>query len=168
MLSAKQASKFDIIHNHRMSFLPYAELIATPVLTTLHGGGLSEAEKIRNKFLKKVYYVAISKYSAKIAKKNNFNIIDTIYNGINLKNFSFNPRPKKYLSWLGRLDPEKGAHIAIKVAKKSNQNLKLAGIINDEKRKKYWKKEILEFERQAKERAKLLEKLKKEKNLKNR
>lgn len=54
----------------------------------------------------------------------------TIYNGIDLENYDYNPHPSGgYLVFLGRFDNIKGAHTAIEVAKASKKQLKLAGTI---------------------------------------
>lgn len=69
----------------------------------------------------------------------------TIYNGIDLEHYRCNPNPQgKYLLFLGRLDPVKGAHTAIEVAKSTNQQLKLAGTIEPpfEKNFEYFKQVI--------------------------
>ena len=54
----------------------------------------------------------------------------TIYPCIDPKHYSYNPSPQgRYLLFLGRLDPIKGAHTAIDIAKSTNKQLKLAGNI---------------------------------------
>jgi len=53
----------------------------------------------------------------------------TVYNGVNLENYAFSPHvdDDAPLMFLGRLESIKGPHLAIEVAKRTNQKLILAG-----------------------------------------
>ena len=53
----------------------------------------------------------------------------TVYNGIRLNDFPFEPDKDGYLLFAGRLSPEKGPAEAIEVAKKTGRRLILAGLI---------------------------------------
>ena len=70
--------------------------------------------------------------------------ITTIYNGVNLANYSFNPSvtADAALVFLGRIEKIKGIHLAIELAKKSGKKLIIAGNIPKAGRK-YFKNEIL-------------------------
>jgi len=57
----------------------------------------------------------------------NLNWVGTVYNGIDIKKFKFNPRPEDYWVAAGRFVPEKGIDLAIKIARKAKIKLKLAG-----------------------------------------
>jgi glycosyltransferase involved in cell wall biosynthesis len=74
--------------------------------------------------------VAISE-SARDQEKLPLNVIDVVYNGIDMSQF---PAPSKrrddYLAWLGRFVPEKGPHLAIEAAKREKIPLVLAGTID--------------------------------------
>ena len=50
----------------------------------------------------------------------------TIYHGIDIEAYAFNPRPGKYLAYLGRISPEKGLDTAIRVARRTGLPLKIA------------------------------------------
>lgn len=62
-----------------------------------------------------------------------------VYNGMRMEDYTFKKKKQKYLLFLGRLIKEKGVHLAIKVAKKTNRKLIIAGTLND---KKYYKAKI--------------------------
>jgi glycosyltransferase involved in cell wall biosynthesis len=51
----------------------------------------------------------------------------TIHHGIDLSSYRLQTRKQNYLSFLGRIAPIKGTHIAIEIAKKSGIPLKIAG-----------------------------------------
>ena len=53
----------------------------------------------------------------------------TIHHGIDLTSYRLQTRKQSYLSFLGRIAPIKGTHVAIEVAKKSGIPLKIAGEI---------------------------------------
>jgi glycosyltransferase involved in cell wall biosynthesis len=53
--------------------------------------------------------------------------VQTIHHGINISQYQFSEKKKPYLSFLGRIVPVKGLHLAIEVAKKTGIPLKIAG-----------------------------------------
>jgi len=57
-----------------------------------------------------------------------------IYNAVPTKKIVFHERPAddKYVAYLGRINHDKGADIAIRVAKHANMRLKIGGTVNDE------------------------------------
>jgi len=59
------------------------------------------------------------------------NWITTILHGIDIESFKFNPGPGRYLAFLGRFSPEKGAHWAIDIARKTGIPLIMAAKIDD-------------------------------------
>lgn len=122
----RMAGEFDIIHNH-MDFLAYpvARLItATPTLTTLHGRmDIPEWEPIYRRFTD-LPFVSIS--DAQRAPMPWANWAATVHHGIDLDEFTFEPRAGGYLAFLGRICPEKGVDTAIKVARRVGMPLKIA------------------------------------------
>lgn len=136
-----RASDFDLIHNHMNCYpLVFTSLIKTPVVTTLHGSALLE-EYTHPLYLrfKDLPYVSIS--NAEREGLPQLNYVATVYNGINLRQFTFQPKHGKYLLFLGRISVEKGTHLAIEVAKRTGLPLKIAAIIPPEEQE-YFKQEI--------------------------
>jgi glycosyltransferase involved in cell wall biosynthesis len=124
----EQASNFDIIHSN-YDFLPltYSKLIDTPIVTTIHGFTSNKILPVYKKYNENTYYVSISNSD----RSADLDYVDTVYNGINLNDFSFYPNHGKYLLFFSRFHPEKGAKEAIEIAKKFNMPLIMAGIIQD-------------------------------------
>jgi glycosyltransferase involved in cell wall biosynthesis len=54
------------------------------------------------------------------------NFVATIYHGVDLDEYTFNPRPGEYLAYLGRISPDKGLDAAIRIANRSGLPLKVA------------------------------------------
>ncbi len=120
----------DIIHNHiGWRFLPFAFLFSCPVVTTLHGPlNIPYHQFFYGKF-GKLPFVSISNSQRKPFKKLNY--VATVYNGINIKEFDFNDKPKgDYFAFLARMSPEKGPREAIYAVKKAGYKLKMAAKID--------------------------------------
>ncbi|HJS55559.1 MAG TPA: glycosyltransferase family 4 protein [Chitinophagaceae bacterium] len=125
----ERASEFSIIHNH-FDFLPltYSRLIQPPVITTIHGFSSTQILPVFKKYNKHSYYVSISNSD----RHPELQYLDTVYNGIDEKQFEFGDGQGDYLLYFGRIHPDKGAHEAIRIAVQSNKRLILCGLIQDE------------------------------------
>lgn len=128
----KKAHNVDIIHNS-LNIHPvlYAELIKTPMITTLHGAA---SEKNNHKYyqhLEKRNYVSLSYAERKFYP--NLNYIDNVYNGVDFDRYREKSNKNLYVVFSGRIVQEKGILSAIKIAKKTKIPLKIAGVITDQK-----------------------------------
>lgn len=54
---------------------------------------------------------------------------ETVHNGVDTAQFSFNAKPGDYLLFSGRIVPEKGVAEAVQVARKTGQKLVIAGLV---------------------------------------
>lgn len=131
----EQASQFDLIHNN-FDFLPltYSRLIPVPMLTTVHGFSLDQFRLVYRKY-RNTYFVSISDAD----RDPYLPYVSTVYNGIRLDEFTFNPDPDDYLAFVGRIHPDKGVHLAIDLARRAGRRLVIAGIIQDQV---YFEREI--------------------------
>ena len=137
----ERAEEFDIIHSHVCCpALPYANLIKTPTVHTLHGIFTPDNEKMFQ-YAKHQPFVSIS--DAQRELRLGLNYVSTVYNGIDVNSYKFHPQPDNppYLAFLGRISPEKGTHLAISVAKQTGWHLKIAGKV-DVVDQKYFDQEI--------------------------
>ncbi|MGI5875782.1 MAG: glycosyltransferase family 4 protein [Dethiobacteria bacterium] len=124
----ESAGEFDLIHNN-FDFLPlsYSGLVNTPIVTTIHGFSSPRILPVYKKYNGRVFYVSISDAD----RSPELDYIATVYHGIDLENFTFNPEPGDYLLFFGRIHHDKGAREAIKIAERTGMKLILAGIIQD-------------------------------------
>lgn len=126
-----RAREFDIIHFHNgFTALPYADLLSTPSVHTLHNGFTRENREVYSQYAH-LNYLTIS--DAQRQRVRDLNVVRTVHNGIDLDDYPFVETPADdppYLAFLSRLSPEKGAHHAIEIAKRSGWTLKLAGKID--------------------------------------
>lgn len=122
------AHEFDLIHSH-YDFLPltYSRLVTTPLVTTIHGFSSPKILPVYHKY-DNSYFVSISDSD----RDPGLEYIATVYNGIDVSQFDFNNKPDDYLVFLGRIHADKGAHLAIELAKKTGHRLVIAGIIQDQ------------------------------------
>lgn len=126
----EKAGEFDIIHSHMgCAALPYADLVKTPTVHTLHGVFTPDNEKLFA-YARHQPFVSIS--DAQREPRLGLNCVATVYNGIDPARHQFYACPDHppYLAFLGRLSPEKGPHLAIEIAKRSGWRLKMAGKID--------------------------------------
>ncbi|MCD6232766.1 glycosyltransferase family 4 protein [bacterium] len=123
-----EEKKFDIIHIHPYRrAIQFAPLAKIPTVFTLHDPieGFSRYMLEKTKKQPNTYLVSISNAQRKPSP--NLNYAGTVYNGINLKNYHYNFKPKDYFLVAGRLCPEKGIDLAVQIARKTGINLKIAG-----------------------------------------
>lgn len=125
-----RANEFDIIHSHiDFQALPYANLVKTPTVHTLHGifAPLIEQMYVNHKHQN---FISISNSQRRMDL--GLNYVATVYNGVDPTTFIFHPKPDDppYLAFLGRISPEKGTHLAIEIAKRTGWHLKIAGKID--------------------------------------
>lgn len=121
----EQAGDFDIIHSH-FSLLSsfYTRLTQTPTIQSIHSPVSAAIRPLLVEY-KDNYYIAFSQ-----AQKHAFpelNWVGTIYHGVDMKTFTYNPKPEEYFLYLGRITEEKGVHFAIEAAKAAKVPLYIAG-----------------------------------------
>src|SRR5947207_5646712 len=124
----ERAEEFDLIHNS-FDFLPltYSGLVATPVLTTIHGFSSELIVPVFEKYNGRGYYVAISDAD----RHEHLDYVATIHHGIDLDGFELRQTPGDYLLFFGRIHPDKGTVEAIDVAERVGMPLTIAGIVQD-------------------------------------
>lgn len=149
MIDDAKKYKFDVIHCYHQShhFLPFLNLAKTPVVFTIHDP-MADPTNDKKKFIFKscnwrnlANYISIS--NSQRLNYPSLNYVKTIYNGIDLSLYKFNPTADDYFVFLGRICPEKGTDLAVRAAKKANVKLKVMG--PDWGGKDYWNKKIKPF-----------------------
>lgn len=137
-----EAGSFDVVHNHiGFQALAFADLVRTPVVTTLHNA--LEPEGVRKLYGQYAHlpYISISDYQRELWPELAY--AATIYHGIDLDRFDarFDTDEDGYLAFLGRMCPEKGADLAIQIAQTVGRKLVMAGKI-DEVEREYYESEV--------------------------
>ena len=125
-----RAHEFDLIHNH-LDWKPLTYALATtgpPLLTTVHGFSSPQILAAYYAGARRSFFCSISDSD----RDPGLEYLSTVYNGVNAAQFTFKDTPGDYLCFLGRFHPEKGAHLAIEIARRAGVRLKMAAIPQDE------------------------------------
>lgn len=122
----KAGNPFDLVHDESGSFWMHAEGTDAPVLATLHLPRSFYPAEAWQRVPANVSLNCVSLTQA-CTFQDVANLVATIPNGIDLEHYEFQETKSDHLLWLGRLCGEKGAHIALDVAKQANAKLILAG-----------------------------------------
>lgn len=132
--------QFDIIHQHvGWRVTPFERLLDTPTITTLHGPLTEPYVRRMFEHFPHQHYVTIS--DAQRTPSPGLNYAQTIYNGIDLGQFTFNERGGDYYAFLARMSPEKGSKEAILAAKAAGVRLKIGAKVDTNDRA-YYEQEI--------------------------
>lgn len=124
----ERADEFDLVHSH-YDFMPltYSRLVHTPLLTTVHGFSLEQFRLVYRAY-RETYFVSISDAD----RDPHLQYVRTVYNGIRLEEFTYNPTGGDYLAFVGRIHPDKGVHLAIDLALHAGCRLLIGGIVQDQ------------------------------------
>lgn len=123
----EQADRFDLIHNQAdFPAHGFSGLVATPMVTTIHGFSSDRILPMYQPYQDRVHYVAISDADRNPALR----YAATIHHGIVLDDFPFQPAPGGDLLFFGRIHPDKGASEAIAAARASGHGLDLLSLIH--------------------------------------
>lgn len=115
----------DIVHLQSAQGLVLSRFIKRPMVLTLHGPHEPKLSEFYS-FYPEVNYVSISDAQR---EEETMPRIRTIHHGIDLASYKFVEQKQQYLSFIGRIAPLKGTHLAIDVAKRTGIPLKIAGEI---------------------------------------
>ncbi|MEA2639372.1 MAG: hypothetical protein QOF51_766 [Chloroflexota bacterium] len=121
----KDASEYDVIHSH-LDYLtfPFARQSPTPFVHTLHGRlDLPELQGLYDEF-GDAPVVSISNSQRRPLPQANW--LRTVYNGIPVEQVPMGHGKGSYLTFVGRISPEKGVADAIDVALRAGIPLKIA------------------------------------------
>lgn len=117
--------KFDIIHSHFDTKTAYfAPLAFIPTISTMHSP-LDRISNILKHFKKTQYYVSISDAQRRAIP--DLNYIATIYHGLDISIYPYEGGGGDNMVFVGRILPEKGVHLAIKVSKELDKHLEILG-----------------------------------------
>src|ERR1019366_8114301 len=107
---------FDVVHDHSgFTAVAMAPRSPIPVVHTLHAPFNDDTRPFYARHGHKVRLVAISRFQLEHAPPG-VRIKDVVPNPIRVEDWPFREGKDEYLLWVGRFDPVKGAHRAIRVA----------------------------------------------------
>jgi glycosyltransferase involved in cell wall biosynthesis len=113
----------DIIHLNNAPGLVCSRFVDVPFVYTLHHATNAIVSAYYSRF-PNINYVAISDDQR---RREQLPKVRTIHHGIDLSQYRLQETKQPYLSFIGRIAPIKGTHLAIEIAKKAGIPLKIAG-----------------------------------------
>jgi glycosyltransferase involved in cell wall biosynthesis len=130
------AKDCDIIHVQSAQAITFSRFVNRPMVLTLHGPHEPKLSEYYAQY-PDVHYVSISdaqKQTESMPK------MRAIHHGIDVSLYRMVEQKQRYLSFIGRIAPLKGTHLAIDVAKRTGIPLKIAGDIQPANREYFEKK----------------------------
>ena len=125
--AARDGERFDVVHDHSgFTAVAMAHRLSTPVVHTLHASFNDETRPFYCRHGHKARLVAISQNQLEHAPPS-VHVADVVPNPTRVQEWPFEQARGDYLLWMGRMDPVKGAHRAIEVARHVGRRLVLAG-----------------------------------------
>ncbi|HEY8489856.1 MAG TPA: glycosyltransferase family 4 protein [Dehalococcoidia bacterium] len=132
-----EAEEFDVVHNHAGELaMAMAQMVRVPVLTTMHCLITPDTHPIWNRYPWYYNTISWSEYE-QMPPVEGPAFAGVVYNGIRVETFPFQARKDGYLLFLSRISPEKGAHLAIQVARRAGCRLVMAGKVDERDRAYY-------------------------------
>lgn len=119
------AKDCDVIHVQSAQAIALSRFVKRPFVLTLHGPHVADLSEYYSYF-PEVNYVCISDAQRETETMPRMR---TIHHGIDVESYHLVEEKKQYLSFIGRIAPLKGTHLAIDVAKRTGIPLKIAGDI---------------------------------------
>jgi glycosyltransferase involved in cell wall biosynthesis len=118
-------AQFDLIHSHiDLAGYPLARAIGQPMISTLHGRlDLPHLSWLYRHF-DELPLVSISHAQRRPVPWANW--VATVHHGIDVDGFRFITQAGRYLAFVGRISPEKGLDVAIRVARRAGMPLRIA------------------------------------------
>jgi len=115
----------DVLHVQSAQGITFSRFTNRPMVLTLHGPHDPKLSELYS-FFPGVHYVCISQAQC---REEAMPRMHTVHHGIDLAQYRLIEKKQQYLSFIGRIAPLKGTHIAIDVAKRAGIPLKIAGEI---------------------------------------
>lgn len=131
------AGDFDVVHLNNAPGLAFSRLLPEPVVYTIHHA----KEQCLSEFycaFPGVTFVTISEFQKTLEPMPS---MTSVHHGLDVARYPLVTEKKEYLSFLGRIAPMKGTHLAIDVARKAGIPLKIAGEIQPMYRE-YWETQV--------------------------
>ena len=132
---------FDIVHDHTLVGPVYADRLSwLPVVTTNHGPFLSDLDTLYRAVSDRVPVIAISHHQASTAE--GVNLAGVIHHGVDPERFPMGAGDGGYALFLGRMSPEKGVHVAARVAAGAGIPLLIAAKMSESAEHEYFNSQV--------------------------
>jgi glycosyltransferase involved in cell wall biosynthesis len=130
----------DVVHDHTLAGPLTACSRRAPTVVTAHGCVTGEPGRYLRELGKAVGLVAISQ--AQRLRAPDLSWVGRVHNAVDVESFPVGAGSDGYLLFLGRLSPDKGAHLAIEVARRVGMPIVLAGKVTEPTETRYFEEAI--------------------------
>jgi glycosyltransferase involved in cell wall biosynthesis len=130
----------DLVHDHCCAGPLLARGRRTPTVVTAHGPVTGEVGDYYRYLGDSIELVAISDAQRRLNP--DLNWVGRVHNAIDVGTFPYREDKDDYVLFLGRFNPDKGAHLAIDAARRAGRRIVLAGKLNEAAEKAYFEAEI--------------------------
>jgi glycosyltransferase involved in cell wall biosynthesis len=131
------AASVDVLHLNDIVGIPFTTFVDVPTVLTIHHPHEPALSEIYAKY-PQVYYVTIADW---LAGRERMPRVHVVHHGIPVDEYTFSDEKADYVTFLGRMAPCKGPHLAIAAARQAGVRLKLAGEIQPAFRD-YWDHDV--------------------------
>ena len=137
----RDLSRFDLLHLHTSWSGMVAALVHDlPVVHTLHLSFTPRMRQLYEQVADRVTFVAISE--AQRAEMPELDYGGVVYNGIDVSAYPFREDKEDFLLFLGRSNPDKGAHRAVEAARVAGLPLVMAVKMAHPLEREHWAKDV--------------------------
>ncbi len=130
----------DVVHDHTLAGPLTAAGRPAPTVATMHGPMDGELGNYYRQLGDSVSLVAISEDQRLRAA--DLNWVGTVHNGLDVSSFPYQEEKEDWVLFLGRFNPDKGAHLAIDAARAAGRRIVLAGKVNEPAEEEYFEQAI--------------------------
>ncbi|TNY38602.1 glycosyltransferase family 4 protein [Thermomonospora catenispora] len=129
-----------IVHDHSLAGPLTARGRAVPTVATVHGPVTGDLARYYAELGDAVGLVALSDAQRRAAP--GLNWVGTVPNAVDVDTFPFRADKEDFVLFIGRFNPDKGAHLAIDAARAAGRRIVLAGKLNERPERDYFAAEI--------------------------
>jgi glycosyltransferase involved in cell wall biosynthesis len=137
---ALEALDLDVVHDHTLAGPLVALGRSIPTVVSAHGPVGGELGDYYSHLGESVSLVAISNAQRRSAP--HLPWAATVYNSIPVREYPFREDKDDYILFLGRMSPDKGAHLAIDAARQAKTHLIIAGKCTEPTEHAYFKERV--------------------------
>jgi glycosyltransferase involved in cell wall biosynthesis len=137
---ALEALDLDVVHDHTLAGPLVARGRSIPTVITAHNPVASEFGDYYSHLGDSVSLVAISDAQRRSAPALPW--VATVYNSIPVHEYPFREDKDNFILFLGRMSPDKGAHLAIDAARQAKIRLVIAGKCTEPTEHAYFREQI--------------------------
>lgn len=130
----------DVVHDHTLVGPHIARRYGIPVVTTNHGPFVSDLGDCYRALGQLAPIIAISEHHASTA--GDIRVAAVIHHGVDVDRFPVGDGSGGYALFLGRMSPDKGVHIAARIARAAGVPLKIAAKMREPAERAYFQANV--------------------------